>query len=204
MLDKNYQGPLDNIASLQAAFESYTQGQEGIDRLRFQQSSLQQLLDTTVLLEKEHKAKFRSCFNVSARLKSLVAFVERYASAVDFLVQTGSGLALNPAALVWGLLRALLEVSSLAWRTGIPTRELTIRKLASSATKYFSSLLDLLEQLGFTVSLYGEYLEMLQHSRFQVALGNVFLDITGILAKGRMMFTRNRKSTRPSIYDGGH
>ncbi|KAH8159325.1 hypothetical protein CIB48_g8916 [Xylaria polymorpha] len=95
--DKGYRDSINNPASLQVAFEAYAQGLELTDIIRFQQSSLQQLLDTTVRLEKEHRAKDGSHFNVGSRLKSPISFVERYGNAVDCLVQAGSGLVLNPA-----------------------------------------------------------------------------------------------------------
>ncbi|KAI1366691.1 hypothetical protein F5Y08DRAFT_300756 [Xylaria arbuscula] len=163
----------NNYASLRIALEASAEKYKFVDVLRVQHTTLQDLLTTTIKLETDHISKQKSGIDVRRRLSSLISFVERYASALDCLVQTGSGFALNPAALAWGLMKILLE-------------------LASSATKYFSSLLKLLERLGSTVSLYGEYLEMFRYHRFQVALGDVYLDIICILGKARKMLQRNR------------
>jgi len=70
-----------------------------------QENTLQALLLEVRNLESQHASKRRSR-TVAHHLQPLVAFVERYASAVDVAVQ-GS---LNPASLIWGLLRALLVV----------------------------------------------------------------------------------------------
>lgn len=75
-------------------------------------ASLQDVLDAVIKLEQDRQTKrrFGHRGTIRARLSSLLTFVNRYANAVDCLVQTGSGGPMNPAALVWGLLRILLEV----------------------------------------------------------------------------------------------
>jgi hypothetical protein len=75
--------------------------------LATQEDTLQALFVEVRNLERRHASKRRSR-TVAHHLQPLVAFVERYASAVDAAVQ-GS---LNPASLIWGLLRALLVVGS--------------------------------------------------------------------------------------------
>lgn len=75
-------------------------------------ASLQDVLDSVLKIEQNRRArrKFGTHEAIRTRLSSLLTFVNRYATAVDCLVQTSSGGFMNPAALVWGLLRILLEV----------------------------------------------------------------------------------------------
>jgi hypothetical protein len=72
-----------------------------------QEDTLKALLVEVGNLERQHASKRRSR-TIARYLQPLVGFVERYAAAVDAAVQ-GS---LNPASLIWGLLRALLVVGS--------------------------------------------------------------------------------------------
>lgn len=46
------------------------------------------------------------------RLNPLLTFVDRYAKVFGVLVQVSGGGIVNPAALIWGLLRVLVEVQS--------------------------------------------------------------------------------------------
>jgi hypothetical protein len=75
-------------------------------------ASLQDVLATITQIERrrEKDGCFASGSPIRRRLESFLVFVERYSGAVDCLVQTTSGSFMNPATLVWGLLRILLEV----------------------------------------------------------------------------------------------
>jgi hypothetical protein len=76
--------------------------------------SLQDVLETIVSVEKSRRAKgwLGSGGSSHDRLKYLLAFVERYSKAIDCLVQTSTGSFMNPATMIWGLLRIVMEVSS--------------------------------------------------------------------------------------------
>lgn len=70
-------------------------------------------------------------------------------------------------------------------------------QIASSAVRYTASVISLLDELGKTVSLYAEYEGMFAaHPRFQNALVDVFVDIIGVLAKARKVFS---KSSKPAL-----
>lgn len=79
--------------------------------LNSHQMSLHELLQELSLLEQKSKSPKRTkTLNITSCLKGLIAFVDRYAPAIDCLVQTCSGSVINPATLVWGLIRIVLEV----------------------------------------------------------------------------------------------
>lgn len=79
------------------------------------QCTLQDLFEEIKQVERLHKERWVSKHRIRSRLGHLVTFVDRYSKAVDCLVQCSSGMGANPAMLVWGLLRVLLEVSR-SWR----------------------------------------------------------------------------------------
>lgn len=63
--------------------------------------------------------------------------------------------------------------------------------MASSATRYFPKLVDMLEMLGTTVSVYGKYDSLYGHEdRFKAALTSVFSHIISILLKARSAFEK--------------
>ncbi|KAI1877911.1 uncharacterized protein JN550_000093 [Neoarthrinium moseri] len=151
--------------SFHLALENYSRSQDKNNVLGFRECSLQDVLDEITQVESLHEEKWVSKYRIRSRLNHLISFVDRYAKAVDCLVQTANGSGVNPAAFIWGLLRVLLET-------------------ASSAVKYFASLMDLLEDLGRAASLYTQYDNMYSHHpRFQNALVNVYVDIMLVLQK---------------------
>ncbi|KAI1866917.1 hypothetical protein JX265_007493 [Neoarthrinium moseri] len=159
--------------SFQLALENYSRSQDKNNVLGFRECSLQDVLDEITQVESLHEEKWVSKYRIRSRLNHLISFVDRYAKAVDCLVQTANGSGVNPAAFIWGLLRVFLET-------------------ASSAVKYFASLMDLLEDLGRAASLYTQYDNMYSHHpRFQNALVNVYVDIMLVLQKARKMFSKS-------------
>lgn len=97
--------------SLQLAIETYCTKYGAAGWSISRQCSLQELFEDVARLEQERKgSRIAGGSNIRTRVIGLITFVERYAPAIDCLVQTGSGSVINPAALVWGLVRVLLEV----------------------------------------------------------------------------------------------
>lgn len=69
--------------------------------------------------------------------------------------------------------------------------------MTSSASRYFTSLFRLLEDLSLALSLYGAYEDMFfENPRFQGALMVVYTDIIAILDKARRAL---RKSSTSSL-----
>jgi hypothetical protein len=67
----------------------------------------------------------------------------------------------------------------------------------SSATRYMASILNMLEDLGTTVSLYTTYEELFfNQPRFQHAMFNVYLDIIAMLSKAGKAFKKRRASNK--------
>ncbi|KAI0473906.1 hypothetical protein GGR56DRAFT_696525 [Xylariaceae sp. FL0804] len=174
MDDKN-----SSESSFQVALETCLSKYGPEDILHLQRCSLQDVFDSIARLERDRRASRNRngttrSVAVKARLMSLISFVDRYAAAVDCLTQGSTGGLVNPAALIWGLVRVLLEV-------------------VSSAATYFSSVLCLLESLGRTVSLYSAYEDLYPgQPRFQHALVRVYADIILVLGKARKMFRKGK------------
>ena len=95
--------------------ESLYLGEDQVTEL--QDVSLKDVVETIVRVERsrEEKERLGSGSRIQNQLKSLLTFVERYSKAIDCLVQTSSGLFINPAVLIWGLLRIVLEVFEYAF-----------------------------------------------------------------------------------------
>ena len=73
-------------------------------RMEMEHASLQE-----VLLAVKQAEQKRCSRNVAKRLGPLIDFIDRYAKAVDVIVQG----TVSPVTLAWGLLRSLIEVSSI-------------------------------------------------------------------------------------------
>jgi hypothetical protein len=103
--------------SFKVALDAFV-GQDGEEDIsQYQCSTLQDVVAAIAKAEHEQHS-VRLNLKIGARLMPILNFVDRYAKAVDVLVQTTSGSLINPAALVWGLLRVLLEVRKCG-KTGI-------------------------------------------------------------------------------------
>lgn len=69
-------------------------------------ATLDELWQQIIILEEQHSARSITR-KVGRCLNPLISFIERFSPAVDIAVQG----TINPAALVWGAMRALLVVS---------------------------------------------------------------------------------------------
>lgn len=102
---------LSDSPLLQQAVDNYRRQYGAVGGLSRYQLSLPELLEDVARLEQEPKSAIGArTYTITSRLQGVIAFVERYAPAIDCLVQTCSGSVINPATLVWGLIRVLLEV----------------------------------------------------------------------------------------------
>ena len=70
-------------------------------------ATLDELWQQILILEEQHSARSMTR-RVGKSLQPLILFVERFTPAIDVAVQG----TINPAALAWGAMRALLIVSS--------------------------------------------------------------------------------------------
>lgn len=75
--------------------------------------TLNDVLASVVEAEKKHFSASRTR-RFSERLGPLLDFLSRYAAAVDCIVQGAGCNGVNPACIVWGILRGLIEVCSLS------------------------------------------------------------------------------------------
>lgn len=97
--------------SSQVALDEYVEKYGSVESFELQQASLKQVIDELLRVEKNQiTSKKASNGNLKSRLIGLITFVDRYAAAMDCLIQTCSGSVVNPAALIWGLIRILIEV----------------------------------------------------------------------------------------------
>lgn len=110
---KPYDQPASS-ASLRLALDEYSKNYGHADSHELHQASLKEVIDGLLQIERKHIASKRfGKGNLKSRLMGLITFVDRYSAAIDCLVQTCSGFVVNPAALIWGLLRILIEVWNL-------------------------------------------------------------------------------------------
>jgi hypothetical protein len=69
--------------------------------------------------------------------------------------------------------------------------------MASSTSRYFQKLLDILERLGSQVCLYAKYEDLFgTDEKFVSALSITHLDILNVLSKARMVFERRGKLSK--------
>lgn len=98
-------------STLQLALDEYSKNYGPADSHELHQASLKEVIDDLLRVEsKQIESEKLENGNLKSRLMGLITFVDRYAAAIDCLVQTCSGSLVNPAALIWGLLRVLIEV----------------------------------------------------------------------------------------------
>ena len=69
-------------------------------------ATLEELWQQILILEEKHRAR-STTRKVGKYLLPLISFIERFSPAIDVAVQG----TINPAALAWGAMRALLVVS---------------------------------------------------------------------------------------------
>jgi hypothetical protein len=141
---------------------------------RTSSASLDDLVRCVEELDKEHAGKSRARL-VSEKIAPLVAFLERYGKAIDVLVQSADGALTVPVSLAWGILRVLLVSSS-------------------AFTQYFPKVLDMIESLGATVSLYRGYEALFdKDARFKTCLSRVYAQVSTLLLKAHKVFQRRGK-----------
>ncbi|KAH8806116.1 hypothetical protein F5884DRAFT_469786 [Xylogone sp. PMI_703] len=106
---------------------------------------------------------------LSKRIEPVIKFLQRYAMAVDTLVQFDP----TPSALAWGCFRFIIEV-------------------ANSYAKYFTKMVMMMEEIGDLLPLYERYEQMFADSvAFREALTNMYFDVVLFLCKARSVFKSN-------------
>jgi hypothetical protein len=90
----------------EAALQKYNEGLPPDEKFRFIATTVNDVLLDVQHLEKQ-QAVFSKARRISRRIEPVIKFLQRYAMAVDTLVQFDP----QPSALAWGCLRFLIEVS---------------------------------------------------------------------------------------------
>jgi hypothetical protein len=95
----------DGIQPLKIAFGRFRELLSPTEQAKFQNITLDDVMQEVKSLEKRQNA---SCVTrkLGSRLQPFVAFIERYAIAVDTIVQAGP----LPSGLIWGAVKILLIV----------------------------------------------------------------------------------------------
>lgn len=154
-------------------------------------ASLQDVLQALLEAELRHASmcKLRS---FTKRLEPLINFLDRYSKAIDVLVQ-GS---LNPVAVAWGITRALIEASEFGLLLFLFRALIKRHQVACGYTKYFPKLINMLEMLGNTLSIYSEYEKLMSDdNRVRMALDSVYTDVLSILMKAQTIFQKRGGSS---------
>lgn len=89
----------------EAALEKYNASLPSDEKFRFIATTVNDVLLDVQSLEKQ-QAMFSKTRRISRRIEPVINFLQRYAMAVDTLVQFDP----QPSALAWGCLRFLIEV----------------------------------------------------------------------------------------------
>lgn len=97
--------PVKSTSLSEAAVRQYIDTLDIEERSNFSGTTIEDVLASVQALEKR-QAIFSRTRRVSRRVQPLVGFLQRYARAVDVMVQCN----LPPSALAWGCLRFVLEV----------------------------------------------------------------------------------------------
>jgi hypothetical protein len=92
----------------EAALQKYNDSLPPEERFRFIATTVNDVLLDVQHLE-THQATLSKTRRISRRIEPVIKFLQRYAMAVDTLVQFDP----HPSALAWGCLRFLIEVSDL-------------------------------------------------------------------------------------------
>ena len=159
---------LVNIDSSAAAMSQALQEARRTDaELLGLRSTIQDLMSDVRKIDERQVSRTNSR-KLAPRLQPLVRFIERYAAAIDVGVQ-GSR---NAAAIVWGLLRAALKVTS-------------------AFSTYFEALVTKLADIGDMLSFCDHYEHLLFHDeRFKQALKPMYLEIIHFLNAARAIFSK--------------
>jgi hypothetical protein len=101
----NSQPDEDNSTPLEKAFERFSQTLEAGERVSFAYATLEDVLVNVRSLDQLHHTSSKSRI-LSSRIEPLLHFLDRYARAIDSMVQIHP----CPSALIWGIVRIILEV----------------------------------------------------------------------------------------------
>jgi hypothetical protein len=130
-----------------------------------QNQALQLLLDEIHALDQAHKSR-RTSRKIAIRLQPLVAFVDRYATALDVAVQGTC----KPVAIIWGALRTLFVA-------------------LKSFTHYFECFLTAVENLGVSLSIYAQYETLLgQNQVFRTSITTAYNSVLAFLERSKKLF----------------
>jgi hypothetical protein len=127
------------------------------------------------------------------RIKTFSSRLQPYFDILNIVVQS------HPewAAIAWGAIRLVLQVSERNFRTGPDLGDcdllLIILKLASNFISFFDKLGEILEYLGDLLPHYAEIMEIGKHhvsERFRVSLRNLYLDLFDFFKAVARVFTQ--------------
>ncbi|RDW56366.1 hypothetical protein BP5796_13241 [Coleophoma crateriformis] len=151
--------------SNEAALQTYNATLSPDEKFRFLATNVNDVLLDVQNLEKR-QAMFSKTRRISRRIDPFIKFLQRYAAAVDTLVQFDP----QPSALAWGCLRFLIEMASLF-------------------AKHFAKIVGMMEQIGDMLPLYERYTQMFADSApFREALANMYFDVVLFLCRARAIF----------------
>ncbi|KIW86271.1 hypothetical protein Z517_01666 [Fonsecaea pedrosoi CBS 271.37] len=152
---------------LQISFERF-RATLGVDeQAQFQHTQFEDVVSEVQRLERKQAASSRTR-KIQSRIGPFLDFLERYGRALDSATQARP----VPFSLVWGLVRAVLVVSS-------------------AHSQYLERLIHAIEDISDKVSLYAEYEKLLKgHVRFQAALAEVYYDTLVFLHKAKTVFSK--------------
>ncbi|KAH0537354.1 hypothetical protein FGG08_005833 [Glutinoglossum americanum] len=155
----------DNRTPLGTAFEQFKRTLNGMEKIALADVTLKDVLANVQDLDRQHAMSSKSR-NLIRRLEPFLGFLDRHAKALDSIAQVHP----NPSALIWGLVRVLLET-------------------ALAYSQYFKKLVAMTERLSDSLTLYQEYEGILNGDRrFQEALATVYFDVLVFLKKATIIF----------------
>jgi hypothetical protein len=173
----------DNRDPLGTAFEQFKRTLDGMEKVALTDVTLKDVLVNVHDLDRQHATSSKTR-NLIRRLEPFLSFLDRHAKALDSIAQVRP----NPSALIWGLVRVLLEVSS-PWFSGPMKLICWTIKTALAYSQYFKKLVAMTERLSDSFALYQEYEKILNGDRrFQEALAAVYFDVLVFLKKATIIF----------------
>ncbi|KAL8689940.1 MAG: hypothetical protein Q9218_004502 [Villophora microphyllina] len=154
---------------LSKAFERFCNTFHQAEKASFSGLTLNDVFASLEHLDRVHfsSSKVR---RLVARLEPFLYFLDRHAKALDSMVQVYP----NPSAMIWGFLRVILE-STLSF------------------SQYFKKLVDMMESLGGSLSVYQEYERLLSsESQFQETLADVYFETMVFLKKAKFRVSSSK------------
>jgi hypothetical protein len=151
-----------------------------------QNQDFRSLLGDINTLDREHTSQ-RLSRKVAKKPQPLIFFVDRYAPALDVAVQ---GI-YNPAALVWGLLRASVFVSHSPKNCDREVFDDGDLQALKSFALYLDSFMAAIQRLGGSLSLFAQYEALIGHRPvFQQAISDTYETVINFLQKSKTLFRR--------------